>query len=216
MLAIALVLLVHALLLLLAVASGRIQRSDAPEQIAFIGIWPEPPPEQPAPPEATPTVTTPAPRPRDRAPSPPPLAPGSAEQPIAPATPPAIAPETGPATAPITLPPIDWQREANAAARRHAQPPAGPESFSPGPETLRKPCEPPKSSFEWNPETPKAGFTRTPIPLPFVSLGERCVVGLGFFGCDMGPKTEANSHLFDDLKQGKTQESSVPHPDICD
>jgi hypothetical protein len=32
----------------------------------------------------------------------------------------------------------------------------------------------------------------------------------------MGPLPEANSHLFDDMKAGKTQESSVPDPDICD
>jgi len=84
------------------------------------------------------------------------------------------------------------------------------------PKIARKPCEPPESSLVWNPETPRAGFTRTPIPLPFVQLGKRCVIGLGFFGCTLGALPEANSHMFDDIAEGKTMKSSVPDPHICD
>lgn len=91
-----------------------------------------------------------------------------------------------------------------------------PEKFSAPPTTARKPCESPKSSFVWNPEIPHAGFTKTPIPLPFVQLGKRCIVGLGFFGCNLGDLPEPNSHLFDDVKEGKTVKSSIPDPNVCD
>ncbi len=111
---------------------------------------------------------------------------------------------------------MNWQGEATAAGRRQAAQPEGPGTFTLPAQPVRKPCKPPESSFAWNPELPRAGLTRTPIPLPFVRLGERCVVGLGFFSCNMSPLPEANSHLFDDMKEGKTQESSVPDPDVCD
>lgn len=44
----------------------------------------------------------------------------------------------------------------------------------------------------------------------------RCVVGLGFFGCPIGAPPEPNSHLFDDMKAGKTPDSSVPDVHYCD
>jgi hypothetical protein len=74
---------------------------------------------------------------------------------------------------------------------------------------MHQACKPRKSSFEWNPEEKKAGL----LPLPYVRLGN-CVVGLGFFGCSGG--TEANGHLFDDLKKGDRPVSSVPDPNTCD
>jgi hypothetical protein len=200
--AIGLVLAVHGLLLVL-ISGSRIRPRTPAASIAFFGLWIEP--SQPA----APTAPRPPPRVRSLAPR------ASATIPVPGAV--EDASETGSSSTAISSPPtINWEGEAKAAGRRLAEPPRESATFSRPAETVRKPCEPPESSFVWNPELPRAGFTRTPIPLPFVRLGERCVVGLGFFGCNMGPLPEPNSHLFDDMKEGKTQESSVPEPNICD
>ncbi len=50
----------------------------------------------------------------------------------------------------------------------------------------------------------------------FVQVGKRCVIGLGFFNSNLSALPEANIHLFDDVKEGKTIEPSVPDPNICD
>jgi hypothetical protein len=194
--AVGLVLSVHVLLALLMVFGSRVRPRTPEEFIAFFGLWVEPPlPKTPTAPDAPP--------------------PRQAVRPVAPGAVPA-APVTEAPSSAITLPPtIDWLGEAAAFGRRRAEP-KGPDTFSPPPETVRKACTPPESSFVWNPELPRAGFTRTPIPLPFVRLGERCVVGLGFFGCNVGALPKANSHLFDDMEEGKTRESSVPDPNVCD
>lgn len=126
-------------------------------------------------------------------------------------TPPAIPTET-PATPASPAAPIDWQGQAKEAAARQAAKTDEPPTFSPPPRAVRQPCKPRESSFEWNPEQPRAGL----LPLPYVLIGKRCVVGLGFFSCTLGELPPPNSHLFDDMKEGKTQASSVPDPNICD
>ena len=200
--AIGLVLLAHALLFVILLFGMRSPSRGDVDPLQFVSLWPDLPASAPASDMAE--LLPPQPRsPSDVVPSLPTLIPP--EDSPAEAEDPAIAPS----------PPIDWEREGREAAKRAAQP-AEPGKFTAGPEVLRKPCEPPKSSFVWNPETPRAGFTRTPIPLPFVRLGERCIVGLGFFGCTLGALPEAGGHLFDDVKQGRTVESSVPDPNVCD
>jgi hypothetical protein len=194
--AIGLALLVHGLLILLwRFGSFSDPRSnEAPVQ--FISLWPE----IELPTTATEVITPPEPGMRALAEVPPPE----------PAT-----EESASITDPAPQPPIDWQREATEAAKRQAERTGDSTEFSAPPATMRKPCEPPESSFKWNPETPRAGFTRTPIPLPFVRLGDGCVVGLGFFSCILNA-LPADGRLFDDVKEGKAQVWSVPDPNICD
>ncbi|MEY2855592.1 MAG: hypothetical protein RL030_2724 [Pseudomonadota bacterium] len=203
MVAIGLVLSVHGLLVLLLVTGSRVRPRTLSESIAFVGLWVDPPaPVAPSAPLPQRDVRPVSPRSLPAPPVPGPVV----DEP----------PNESSSTAISVAPTIDWQGEAKGAGRRNAEGSEGPDTFSAPPKTVRKPCEPPESSFVWNPELPRAGFTKTPIPLPFVRLGERCVVGLGFFACNLSPLPEANSHLFDDLKEGKTQESSVPDPNICD
>lgn len=133
--------------------------------------------------------------------------------PRAAAVPPAnpVPPAAGP-PAPAS-PAVDWHAQAAEAAARQATAGGGEATtFSPAPQTVRKPCEPRESSFQWNPEQPRAGL----LPLPYVRIGERCVVGLGFFSCTLGELPPPNSHLFDDMKAGAGSPSSVPDPNICD
>lgn len=127
-----------------------------------------------------------------------------------------------PGSTAITLPPqneqapgtnaIDWQLEARRSAnntvernRKSREKHIGEHPPSPFSEK-RKPKE-----FEWDPEPDRVGFA--PGFIPYVRVGQRCVVGLGFFGCNLSKLPEANSHLFDGMHDPDRQRSSVPDVD---
>jgi hypothetical protein len=200
--AIVLVLLAHGFLILLFTLA-RTSRDEPEQQLVFISLSPQmrtvekvipqvlpqqqPSPRRPAP--VTATVTLP---PASTAPS------TAINAPVE---------SNAPGESP--RPNIDWRAEAAAVAGRHATP-TPPAEFAPPPKALRKPCEKKKSSWEWK----EKGYGIA--PLPYVKLGKRCVIGLGFFGCALQKPPEANSHLLDDMRDGKTAPSSVPDPDICE
>jgi hypothetical protein len=123
-------------------------------------------------------------------------------------------------TVPESNPRIDWSREAAlaaaAAARAASAAEDKPTTFSPPPQVLRKPCQPKESSMKWQP--PRFGMAGTDggLHLPYVNLGKRCVIGLGFFGCDMGELPEVNGHLLDDMHDPNRSRSSVPAVDACE
>jgi hypothetical protein len=109
--------------------------------------------------------------------------------------------------APPAVPEIDWQLEAQRSA----------EAMAPGwLEEQRRKCEeadgppPPecrkrKYEFEWSePTVGVAGL------LPFVRVGKRCVIGLGFFACGLGKLPEPNGDLFKDMRDPDRPRSSVP------
>ena len=62
---------------------------------------------------------------------------------------------------------------------------------------------------DWIPEPKKFGIDGG---LPYVRLGKRCVVGLGFFGCGVGKLPEANGHVLDAMRDPDRPLSSVPAP----
>ncbi len=68
-----------------------------------------------------------------------------------------------------------------------------------------------RKEFEWDPEPDQVGLAEGFIP--YVRIGQRCVVGLGFFGCNLSKLPEANSHLFDGMHDPDRQRSSVPDVD---
>lgn len=111
-------------------------------------------------------------------------------------------------------PSIDWYREGEESARRSADQSAqpGPRAFGEHPVSPYRRCPPPESSFEWNPEPDKAGFAGG---LPFVRLGDRCIVGLGFFGCAIGDLPKPNGRLFDDMHDADRRTSSIPEVADC-
>jgi len=102
---------------------------------------------------------------------------------------------------------IDWEREAERVARS-AVIPTKPKDCdaSDEPGSMRPKCRMP-GSFEWKPEPGRVGVDGL---IPYVRLGKRCVLGLGFAGCGVGPLPEANSHLFDDLQNPDRARGSVP------
>lgn len=119
-----------------------------------------------------------------------------------PTTPQSVASDAPPA------PPIDWRLEAERSGRAAVVDAAraGPRAF--GPPLTPAPTPQPKE-FEWDPEPSRVGVAGG---LPFVRLGKRCVVGLGFFGCAIGDLPEANGRLFEGMRDPDRHESSVPDP----
>lgn len=148
------------------------------------------------------TIAPPTQAPRVRSTRPVIAAPSTPEQTsTAPSSPPA------PAT-------IDWTAQATEAAAavvdkaiseetRKCDPSDAPKSFLP-------PCNPKTKKFEWNPEPGRFGFSGG---LPFVRVGERCAIGLGFFGCGFGAKPPANGDLFEGMDDPERDRSSVPSSD---
>lgn len=207
--AVALAVLAHGLVLLPFLLGKPAARRQVAPTLHFVSLWPdlavsEPEPE-PEPATAPPTAPESSPR------IAPPLTPPQAIT-LAPAVapdPPAGPTEPSPETAARG---IDWNAAAAAATERFVAGLDAPTTFSPPPPKLREPCKPRESSFEWSPEEPRAGL----LPLPFVRIGERCIVGLGFFGCALGELPPPNDKLFDDIKKGNTSPSSVPDPHHCD
>jgi hypothetical protein len=107
---------------------------------------------------------------------------------------------------------IDWHAAADLLAARNARADAAPATFSAAPNRMREPCKPRDSSFDWHPEDKKYGL----LPLPYIVIADRCFVTLGYFSCNLSPLPEPNKHLFDDMQQRRTPESSVPDPYFCD
>lgn len=127
----------------------------------------------------------------------------------------APATETEQTSDPSNAPPttIDWTAHATEAAAavvdkaiseetRTCDPSAAPNSFLP-------PCNPKTKKFEWNPEPSRVGFSGG---LPYVRVGKRCAIGLGFFGCGFGELPPANGDLFEGMDDPERDRSSVPSP----
>ena len=110
---------------------------------------------------------------------------------------------------------VDWhaqgtQAASEAAERMHTP---GPRSFGESPRSPYTTCKPRRGSWEWKPEPGKVGMAGL---LPYVRVGKRCVVGLGFFGCALGEPPPANGKLLDDMQQDDRPRSSVPGPEHCE
>lgn len=73
---------------------------------------------------------------------------------------------------------------------------------------VRPECRRYKKPEPWEPER-KYGFSGG---LPFVYLGKRCVLGLGFFGCAVGKLPGPNGHVLDDMRNPNRPRDSVPDP----
>ena len=104
-------------------------------------------------------------------------------------------------------PQVDWANEAETVARSRS----AATTITRNCDDTDRPSTQPKCkrshSFQWNPEPSPVGIEGF---LPYVRLGKRCVVGLGFFGCAAGELPGANGHLFDQLHDPDRPESSVP------
>jgi hypothetical protein len=125
----------------------------------------------------------------------------------------AVAPPA-PASADAGAPPAPAHTDWTAAAERIARAAAGatPATRSPcnergEPRSSLPPCAKPARPFEWHPQPRRVEVDGL---IPYVRVGKRCVVGLGFFGCAVGDLPAANGHLFDEMKQPDRPQGSVP------
>jgi hypothetical protein len=116
--------------------------------------------------------------------------------------------------APPARGPVDWFREAEQVAQERGaellrlQESKCDPSTSDRPGSLLPKCgSKRKPAREWNPEPARFGLSGL---LPYVRLGERCAIGLGFFGCALGKLPEADGHVFDDMRDPDRPRSSVP------
>lgn len=119
--------------------------------------------------------------------------------------------EEQPASAPAQDPQVDWRLEAQRAAQDMA--PALTEQerrkcLNPEPPGLPPPhCRKRNYEADWEPEPKRVGVDGL---LPYVRVGKRCVIGLGFFGCAVGKLPEADGDLFEDMTDPNRPRSSAP------
>ena len=131
--------------------------------------------------------------------------------------PPQQPPPVAPAASPTAIDPaatgashIDWAHEAERVARTThtpAPPPRTDCEDTDRPGAMKPRCTPRHLSFGWGHEPRTVEFDGG---LPFVRLGKRCLIGLGFFGCAIGKLPDANGHLFDERNAADRPTSSVP------
>jgi hypothetical protein len=115
------------------------------------------------------------------------------------------APST-PVTTPATAP--DWRREAERAAGNAIREQSAPQPRKFG--AREAPAEAPKARpFGWDPSPGRFGFSGG---LPYMELGKKCVIGLGFFACGIGELPPANGELFEHMDDPDREHSSVPDP----
>jgi hypothetical protein len=123
------------------------------------------------------------------------------------------APSAAVSEALLSEPPIDWDGEGEQVAKSQAAlifkqlKRDCDESALRGEQ--RPKCRKYKKPDAWKPEPKKFGIDGG---LPYVRLGKRCVLGLGFFGCAVGKLPEADGHVFDDMREPDRPRSSVPDP----
>jgi hypothetical protein len=102
----------------------------------------------------------------------------------------------------------DWRNEAARSARNaiRAQMAPRPRGFdereTAAPRRKAKP-------FGWDPSPGRFGMAGG---LPYMELGKRCAIGLGFFGCAIGELPPPDGTLFDDMDDPARERSSVPEP----
>jgi hypothetical protein len=118
-----------------------------------------------------------------------------------------VPPDESSTAGPAVGPSVDWSDEAQRAAAAAAAKVPAPDRSKCDSTGLGDPalsnCQPP-AEFKWAP--PEAGFANG---IPYFRVGDRCVVGLGFFGCGLG-KPPADGKLFDGMDDPARPRSSVP------
>jgi hypothetical protein len=183
----ALVLGFHGLVVALLVIEGRLRPQDAPKPRDLEGIWINLPALEPPPALADKVELARPTQQRSAAVS------RAVVLPQIPPTAITLAP-AGDSATPSPAPGVDWQEEADKLREGYGKDDK-PATFSPPPATMRKPCTTPESSFKWIAQTKTTGSA-------WLTPGWE--------------EPDPDKHYFDDMKKGKTQNSSVPDPNVCD
>ena len=114
--------------------------------------------------------------------------------------------DVAPGTTAIRDRSIDWRAEAEHSARNSidAQSAPQPRGFE---EKTPEARTPKPRLFNWDPSPGRFGMSGG---LPYMELGKRCVLGLGFFACAIGELPPADGTLLDGMKDADRERSSVP------
>ena len=117
--------------------------------------------------------------------------------------------------------PPDWNAAAAAAAARYAEDAGRQKTFSPAPQTLRKPCVP----REFDAATERMMAERLHLPSDPDPVGPNaaanCIIVGGFpkcvqkLGIPLGGRRSTRD-LSRDIRSGTRAASSVPATDVCD
>ena len=112
-----------------------------------------------------------------------------------------------------TAPTLDWHAAAERAAQRATAGALNPTRAFDSPESPYRDCQRKKNNFEWKPDARRTGWANG---LPYVRMGKRCVVGLGFFGCAVDSELPpADGELFEDMGTANQMDGSVPGAQDC-
>lgn len=90
----------------------------------------------------------------------------------------------------------DVARSLTSAHQNQIRPGSGEHPPSPYRDCHRQP------QFAWDPETHVVGLLHH--WLPYLRLGNHCMVTLGFFGCAFGNLPGPNGHLFDSIRKDES------------
>jgi hypothetical protein len=133
--------------------------------------------------------------------------------------PPAAARDVPPAMAPVATPVSpgkapDWRAAAELSAQRVLSGEGdGRRDFTSIPESPYRDCLRKPNNFEWKPDAKRTGWSGG---LPYVRMGRRCVVGLGFFGCIADPELPpADGTLLEDMNTINRMDGTVPGVQDC-
>ena len=125
----------------------------------------------------------------------------------------AVAQSPAAAVSPAVPAAVDWNAAAKFAAGRALEDrtDAG-KVFGEIVASPYRDCQLKKRSWRWIPERKKSGFAGG---LPWVQVSERCIVGLGFFGCAIGELPPPRGDLLDDMDTANQMQSTVPGSEDC-
>jgi len=189
------VLVVHGLLILLLLRADRGAKGNPPQEAVRTRIlYVLNLPRQPA-------------QARTRAPTR--RRPRKSRIPIVARTPAVATPPVAPKVAVPYRPELDWHEAAAAVARsltRGRGTQVHPESGEDPPSPYVD-CAPPPQ-WAWDPQPKRLGLIDH--WLPYLRLGDHCIVSLGFFGCVVGHLPEPNGQLLDRVVAGETRKISTP------
>jgi hypothetical protein len=191
------VLIAHGLLILLFLRTDRGIKGTPPEELVLARILYLPSLPQQRPKARAPLPATTRPRP------------GKSSRPTVAPAPAVTIPTEAPQVSVPSRPRLDWHEAADEVARaltgrRGTKVHPGSGEHPPSP---YRDCEP-QPQFAWDPEPTRVGLIHH--WLPYLRLGNHCIVSLGFFGCVVGRLPGPNAHLFDRVIGRKATQPSTP------
>jgi hypothetical protein len=188
------VLMVHGLAIVLFLRADRAKPSHSREEVYASILY---------------FLRMPQPRPAPAAASHLPRPPKISRRPSKPRLPAAPMPQAPPIPAIPHSPNVDWRQAADEVARSLTSQRA--KTIVPGsdqhPSSPYADCEQ-QPQFAWDPEPKRIGLIHH--WLPYIRLGNHCILSLGFFGCVVGHLPGPNAHLLDRVVGSKATPTPTP------